>query len=115
MEYTKEKIIELWNSFCIKTISDPEQFINFDLNCYSLRINTKVSLEISNFEKDKYELSLMFCDFIRYKTFELSQKEFLDMEDSFEKGKLLSEKITREQIIFEGKECLDNLLMGINS
>lgn len=113
MDYTKETILTLWEAFCNKTVSDPEQFItHYDIPSCTIRLHQKASIQIENLE-GQYSINVFFGDFIRYKSFPISKVEFETAELQFMDGLKKSEKLVKEQIIFEGKEYLDNMITGL--
>ena len=111
----KEKLINLWEFLCRKTISDPDSFIVLGTSSnpnYTIRISDTLSMSIDgNSIGQSYTLTLIFSDIIRYKFFVIDSNEFEKLLEIWETGLNRVSKLNKENKINEGLIELNKLIV----
>lgn len=111
MEITKSQLIELWALYCDENAQDPDMFsYSYNDKCYTygIRINDNVSLTIDSVLSKK-SITLIFSDFIRYKTFIIEEIEYEELTTSWEAGSNKAVKFQKDKKISEGLIELEKL------
>jgi len=106
MEITKSQLIELWALYCDENAQDPDMFSYYhseECPSYGIRINDNVSLTIDSIlSKKSYNITLIFSDVIRYKTFIIDEIEYEGLTTYWEAGSNKAAKIQKDKKISEG-------------
>ena len=114
MDLNKDKVIKLWVSYCENKAEDPDMFSSFGTDTlpgYSIRINNTVSLLIEeNSSFNYYSLSVLFFDYIRYKSLIIEKSEYEYLLKIWEIGLNNASKKHRDLKVKEGIGELQNLL-----
>lgn len=115
-EITKSQLIEMWSLYCKQMAHNPDVFSQYSesYQLYNLRINDKISLNIS-FNDKTYEIALVFFDIIRHKVFLIDESEFSNLLLMWEIGYNQSVEFLKNKQISEGLAELQNVMSQIQS